>query len=285
MSKYCFTDIHGCLDFYDAIMDWIKKYDPNSTIVFCGDACDRGENGYEIMSKLLTNPKITYLRGNHEQLFINAVDGIIGFCAQSDEYYNLLHNVKTQDQAIELLTKIKNTDVALHCVNGGYTTLIEWMLLGANEEIIDQIRNLPYTYSYKNIDFCHAGCSYNAFINVREAELTKTSIPQYDANSLIWDRNSIALGWQNERIAIFGHTPIQHLPSALRKSKSLTARPCWWRDHMSEKRYNGLKIDLDTAVADSNNMFLLNCDTMTTIHFCKIENQIIALPSITIPVN
>ena len=46
---FFFTDIHGMYDLYRAIMDFCNEQDPEAMIIFGGDACDRGKDGYKIM--------------------------------------------------------------------------------------------------------------------------------------------------------------------------------------------------------------------------------------------
>ena len=69
---FFFTDIHGMYDLYRAIMDFCNEQDSEATIIFGGDACDRGRDGYKIMKELLANPRVVYLKGNHEDLFVKA---------------------------------------------------------------------------------------------------------------------------------------------------------------------------------------------------------------------
>ena len=92
---FYFTDVHGCYDLYRAAIDYCFKQDPECMIVYGGDACDRGTSGYQIMKELLDNPRVVYLKGNHEDLFVRAAqfiardyDGAIN----SDEIWNYLYN-------------------------------------------------------------------------------------------------------------------------------------------------------------------------------------------------
>ena len=71
---FTFGDIHGMYDLYKAIMDYCNEQDPEATIVFLGDACDRGKDGYRIMKDLLNHSNVVYLKGNHEDMY----DGLHG---------------------------------------------------------------------------------------------------------------------------------------------------------------------------------------------------------------
>ena len=90
---FYFTDVHGQYELYKAAMDYCLIRDPEATIIFGGDAADRGKNGYQIIKELINNPYVIYLKGNHEEIFTNSAREIIGHCAQNDELYNLLHNI------------------------------------------------------------------------------------------------------------------------------------------------------------------------------------------------
>ena len=91
MKVFYFTDVHGQLDLFHAMLNWCACQDSEYHLIYGGDAADRGEYGYQIMKELLNNPRVTYLYGNHEDLFVKAADAIIGKYAMSDESYAYLH--------------------------------------------------------------------------------------------------------------------------------------------------------------------------------------------------
>ena len=66
----------------NSAIKWCKEQDPECTIVYGGDAADRGPDGYRIIKELLNDPQIIYIYGNHEDLFIKAADAIIGYEGQ-----------------------------------------------------------------------------------------------------------------------------------------------------------------------------------------------------------
>lgn len=265
---FFFTDIHGESRIFDAMRNWCYKQDPDCTIVYGGDAADRGEDGFYIMNELLNDSHIIYLYGNHEDLFVKSADAIIGAYASDDKRYEYIHHCDESmaDKVLYEMTDINdNDDVKLHIYNGGNSTLKAWLMHSATEEFIDNIRNLPRTFSYENIDFCHAGGVYSAFKTIAEAEYMNTMRPYYEENILIWDRNLIPLGWENGRICIHGHTPTIHLPAGIYgRDKSLNnIHPCSWNDKMGAKdKRSGMKIDMDAATAFTQKAFVLNCLTL-----------------------
>ena len=269
-NVYAFGDIHGQLRLYETIINYCKQQDPECCIVFLGDAIDRGPEGYQIMKCLLSDPQIIYLMGNHEQMFIDACDAIIGYHASDDEKYNKLHNY-TKEEATIFIHQSSNPDVSLCRANGGDITLIDWLVNGADEDIVDKLRNLPYTFSYENIDFCHAGSTYRIFKEVADAEYNNMCVHYMAEYSLLWDRNCIPLGWETGRICVHGHTPTIYLPdkaygSHVKMLKEL--HPACWGDMMGAKdKRGGKKIDMDTAAAFTGRAFVLDVLTMKAVGF------------------
>lgn len=271
-DMFYFTDVHGEYNLFQYIIKWCKKQDPECMIIYGGDAADRGPEGYRIIQELLNDPKILYIYGNHEDLFVKAADAIIGAYANNDERYEFLHTCN-HDRAKLILREMSardNEDVKLHLYNGGEPTLLSWLEDGANEEIIDKIRNLPRTFSYENIDFCHAGSSYSAFEAVAKAEYNGEAYPWYDEEMVIWDRGCIPLGWKTDRICVHGHTITLELPRRVYgQNKDLkNIHPCAWHDLMGAKnKRGGIKIDMDTGIVFSGRAFVLNCLTMKVTGF------------------
>lgn len=75
MSTYVIGDIHGEISQLKTVIDKIN-YDPaQDKLIFVGDYIDRGENPYEVYKyiKKLANGSNVFLRGNHEELMIDAV--------------------------------------------------------------------------------------------------------------------------------------------------------------------------------------------------------------------
>ena len=261
---FFFTDIHGQYHLYDAIINDCFALDPECTVVFGGDACDRGPDGYKIMRELLDNPRVVYLKGNHEAMFVLAARELL---KNKDQF--------TTDEASMQAFLLQTLDkyfpaIHLHILNDGARTLIDWVMHGMDEEFVNTIDNLPLTFSYENIDFCHAGSTYNDFKVVADAEYEHRFIWQKDKDAMLWDRKNLALGWATGRICVFGHTPATLLPTGIygRDQSMLHVHPCAWQDkmHAIDKR-GGWKIDMDTGAVWSNRAYVLNCLTMKVVGY------------------
>lgn len=271
------ADLHGCYELYSAMIDWCFAQDNECTVVFLGDGCDRGPHGYKIMRELLDNPQVVYLKGNHEDMFVQAALCLLGYYADTDEHYNFLHSKKTREQALELLAPAPVVFATnLYFANGGFDTMVDWLMDGANEDFVDAIESLPLTFSYENIDFCHAGSTYEYFKKVADAEYNKKMIDAEAKQRLLWDRNLLALGWETGRVGVFGHTPTISLPRGIygRDQSLKNAHPCIWHDKMGMWKTNttkrqGLKIDMDTGAVWSQRAYVLNCTTGKIFGFYK----------------
>lgn len=267
---FFFTDIHGQKDLFHSMYDWCMRQDPECMIIYGGDACDRGDYGYDIMCELLDLPNVIYLKGNHEDMFVQACDTIIGHYACDDEMYNYLHKIHTQDEANTILHAIQNETITLACWNGGHPTLTAWIRNGADEEFVERIRNLPLTFQTDTVDFCHSAYSPNAFNDVAQAEYNNIVPNHWAADGLLWDRHSLNYGWTTGRYVVFGHTPTVNLHTKIHHGmQEDNIRPCAWQSLIPsdrEKR-NGWKIDMDTGATWTGRAYVLNALTMQVYGF------------------
>ena len=268
---FYFTDIHGMYDLYRAIMDYCLKQDPEATIVFGGDACDRGPDGYKIIKELLDNPQVVYIKGNHEDMFVRAADVI----------HKAFHDECTLQKIEDFLYICSSYDegsIEIQDVicNGGWSTLRDWMLEGMPMDIINRLRNLPLTTQYKDLDFCHAGGDPKVYTRVTANEYDKIPVNAEDADHVLWDRNWLGFGWIPERTCIFGHTPVTHLPAKYygRDKSRMRAHPCKYVG-MVDERLTGARFCMDTGACLSGRAYVLNCLTMKAIGFKDndVENE------------
>lgn len=255
---FYFTDVHGNYELFKAAINYCFAQDPECPIIFGGDACDRGTDGYKIMRELLDNPHVLYLKGNHEDMFVKAARFIL------NDYKGAIEEKTIKGYLYALLLEDYCPTQIADCVyNGGLFTLVNWMLDGMPNNFVTKIDKLPLTFSYENLDFCHAGSQYKIFKRVANDEY-ENEIPDLDdVTNLLWDRNSIGLGWAPNRICIYGHTPVYHLPTKYycADKSHANAHPCKYIGHLDDK-LTGVKIAMDTGTASSNKLYVLNCLTM-----------------------
>ena len=149
-----FSDLHGQYNLWTAIKNYYNKDD---TLIFLGDACDRGPDGIKIMQELLADPRVIYIKGNHEDMFLNFID--------------------------KGLDNLNFSDEELARYNGCIPTLEAFKNLEEQEQknLISQLKQkLQFSYIYinkekKNIFLSHAGVDF-------------PEIGTDDYNKLIWNR-------------------------------------------------------------------------------------------------
>lgn len=256
---FFFTDIHGMYDLYRAIMNYCNEQDPEAMIIFGGDACDRGKNGYKIMKELLDNPRVVYLKGNHEDMFVKAAREI---------KQRLLFENKERQHVRETLYwcrayDYKYEDIQLALMNGGIDTLTDWVVDDMDMEFVDKIDKLPLTFSTDTCDFCHAAGVYQTFERAANAEYNGFPVDRFDADSLIWTRSGFNVGWASNRIAVFGHTPVPYLGDYMDVDfdENVCPQPYKWIGDFYPDM-TGTKIDMDTGACFTGNAYVLNVLTM-----------------------
>ena len=257
---FFFTDIHGCRPLFDAIMNYCKTQDPECSIIFGGDACDRGEDGYRIMKKLLADPQVSYLKGNHEDIF----------CAAARELKQEYHpyTPPTREEAHHFLSCTRGFDYRYEAIqaslyNGGMSTLTDWIMDGMPMDIVEQLEKLPYTFSYGKLDFCHSGGVYNSFMRVAEKEYSAQPVDKYAAEYLLWSRTSFDIDWKLGRTVVFGHTPTPYLHGYA------DCKPC---DEAVPIKLSTGQLDMDTGAAFTGRAFVLNILTMQAQGF-ELKND------------
>lgn len=193
MSIYAFSDLHGHLDLYKQIKEYVK---PEDTLYCLGDCGDRGPQPWETIKAVLRDPQVTYLKGNHEDMLVAAAR-------------EALH----EDMCCSYRQRVLAN-------NGGMPTL-EGLL--AEEKVgmwIAELKKLPTNTLYinssnKKILMSHAGFTWDG------------SLPEEEG--LLWDRNHIWDSWQKNSpyIMLHGHTPWQHIVRELRL-ESPVDKPLWY---------------------------------------------------------
>ena len=249
-------------------MDYCHEQDPEATIVYCGDACDRGADGYRIMKDLLENPYVVYLKGNHEDLFVQAAREI-------KQMFNFENADRDKIKTILSAFDYKYANIQDSLNNGGMTTLMAWIKDGIPMEIVEHIEKLPLTFSTDTCDFCHAAGIYKTFKKAADAEYNEKEVEEYTSNSLLWSRTAFEYGWAPNRTVIFGHTPVPYLLDDLRvkRDKDNILRPYKYIG-TANPAMTGTKIDIDTGAAFTGIAYVLNILTMQAQGFELKDKQV-----------
>ena len=227
MNKtYVFTDIHGQYDLWVQIKNYIDESDQ---LIFLGDAIDRGPDGIKIMREMLADPRITYLKGNHED-----------FLTRYTSPTNIL-----------LWTKANN---------GGRPTYEALLQLSEDEraELVTAIKELPLWAAYKNDK---GQCFY-----LSHAGFTPEQDLYLDHYDLLWDRDHFDDQWPTEEefkntYIVHGHTPAIYVAHRRNELQLVDYDPGYASFGIYTYEH-GHKICLDLGSADTKKIALYDLDEM-----------------------
>lgn len=180
MKTVAFTDLHGNYKLWNKIKNYYKDDD---TLIFLGDACDRGKDGIKIIQELLKDKRVIYLLGNHEQMLLS--------------YYKqgIPESLISEKELIKY--------------NGCLDTLNDFCKLDSQEkqELITGLKNCNNFFIYinkekKNIFLSHSGTNFEEMSNTH-------------SSNLLWNRDHIKNKTFNNKYKhwymVHGHTPVQVL--------------------------------------------------------------------------
>jgi len=173
---YVVGDIHGCFDKLCALMDKIPIDFNRDQLIFIGDYIDRGSSSIEVVDYLVNLkqrlPETIFLKGNHEDMLENYLDG-------SDRFTYLL--------------------------NGGQRTLDAYLNHSQNpggypvpSEHLEFFNSLHLYYQTDDYIFVHAGLR------------KKVPLEKQEKMDLLWIRDEfIYSDFDFGKRVIFGHTPFR----------------------------------------------------------------------------
>ena len=242
---YVTTDLHGNGLLWEKIKEKLNEED---TLYFLGDAIDRGPDGLYIMLNMLNDPRVTYIKGNHEQFAIDFLRA-------------------TKD--VELLTDVSYNTMTLWSENGGTQTINDiWSDLTQEEawQLYLCLKNLPekleVTVNGTTFLLSHAG--YTPRYLARDLAT--------DKQVLLWNREHFMDAWEDgeDTIMLHGHTPVGYLEKLdwIGEGSISFNNHAFITDVMTKKfepivYADGHKIDLDLCSAFSNRAALYCLETKT----------------------
>lgn len=260
---FCSADWHGCGNPAFRVLEYLK---PEDTLYFLGDAIDRGPDGIILMDKLLTDPRVIYIKGNHDEMMAKAIPDAIE--RGITHYYGMMW-----------------------MNNGGMATWNKIQYKSDNDKMqyVNKINNMPTQVIYQSpqghdIILEHAG--FSPFIKP-----TRKHDPLWDRNHF-YDKWSDGYDYQGLNLEktylIHGHTPVQYLrydygyngQTEVRDKDFFKAKSSFMMDIDVEKycpkpeviQYcDGHKFDIDMCTISSGRIALMNMDTFEIIYFDKEE--------------
>ena len=173
MGLIAIGDIHGCLKTLEVLLEQLAPTDGDH-LVFVGDYVDRGPDSKGVIDyllKLRQSVRCTFLRGNHEALFLGYLD---------EAAYDIW------------------------AINGGIATLNSYMQSGEEVEIPEShiafLRETIFYYETEEFFFVHAGLKPDLTI-AQNIEVGSEDV-------FLWERSHLKvvdLPW--EKTVVCGHTP------------------------------------------------------------------------------
>ena len=175
---FAIGDIHGCLEKLKELMDKLVIDNEKDTLVFIGDYIDRGKSGKEVVDYVLhlksKYKNVICLLGNHEQLFMQYLDGL---------------------------------DEGLYLGNGGISNLSSYEIF-----LSDNIKERKKKVPAEHLKFFESLLPYyetNDYIFVHAGIRPGLPLAEQTLDDLLWIRNEfIENGKDFDKLVIFGHTPL-----------------------------------------------------------------------------
>lgn len=254
-KTYVTSDWHGCSNPALKIFDYLKEDD---TLYFLGDAIDRGPDGIKLMNKLLTDSRVIYLKGNHEEFIEQYVPELIeGHSSMADLW--------------------------LHQNGGQYTwDAMQHMSDDSKMFYVYKIHKMPEKIVY------HSPLGHHVILE--HAGYTPFDMP-HRTHYPLWDREHFYDEWDggfydkedelkpDNTYLVHGHTPVQYLmfeygyKGQKPKDKDMIKIGQMWDSPEIEWRPEVLrycdehKFDIDMCTIVSGRVALLDLDTFETIYF------------------
>lgn len=187
-------DIHGCIRTLKTLLENKVKIHPEDELYFLGDYIDRGPSSREVLDYLIdlkwSGYKVHALRGNHEELFLQAIG--------DEDYMQAWYN----NGAVETLKSFDVSEEKLY----DYDSIRK-----IPERYKQFLLNMVHYIEEEDFILCHAGLN-----------LTLND-PFSDKDSMLWIRDFEYDGSKiNQKRIVHGHTPMPlvNLEQSLRNKNS-----------------------------------------------------------------
>ncbi|MDX1909179.1 MAG: metallophosphoesterase family protein [Bacteroidia bacterium] len=189
MRQIAISDIHGCIASLRALVEHQLQLRQDDKLYLLGDYIDRGPNSRGVLDYIMqlqqSGYDVTCLRGNHEQMMLDAV-------ANPREVGQWIYN-----GGYEALTSFGTDDV----------TQIP-------EKYINFLHQLPFYAETDTYILVHAGLNFTGTQKDVQKDdfLWRMHNPLRDTESMLWIRywyDEIDWNWLKKRIIVHGHTPIE----------------------------------------------------------------------------
>ena len=208
MGTYVMSDIHGCYQYFLAMLDKIGFSDEDR-LIMAGDYIDRGKYSYEMLKWIEHCPdNVRLIRGNHEEEFAAYVDLMLQLDTREELGTELTshEDAAVLYESVQYILKRKGLDGSYFDVYGTIRDLLDNynITLGDMCRWADMIRKMPYYYELKvgnrSCIVVHAGYA-------EKKEDIGTSFSGLEDFYLYAWEEGYQLGGKWHGMIIAGHTP------------------------------------------------------------------------------
>lgn len=244
MNRYAVSDLHGQLDLYNQIKEYINDDD---ILYVLGDCNDRGPEPWRTLQAVIDDPQCILLMGNHEHMLWQAAEVVLckrGIKPLTSEFI--------EDTVISYM--YSNNPIGLLTRNGGADTLMQMAREQDFVRYYNTIRGLPLAITLPTED--GQGYIYLSHAGYNPGEGRQT------VEDFVWNRNHYNREWKNRHrgdIVIYGHTPLSHIKRQFdffKKSYDMGANDDYFIHD------NGSKICIDLGAHYTGRTCLLDLDTL-----------------------
>lgn len=267
MSTYVCSDVHGCLDRFEKLLENINFSNKDKMYVL-GDVIDRGEYGIELLKKCRDTEGIELLLGNHEFFMLEYLRKI-KVCG---DFYK--ENVKD--------INFKNS-AWISPNNGGMKTLSSFVKEKPEERdsLLEYLLSLPVLKIIEvNGDLfhlSHSGTMKKLCENVTgPMEVRQTDVNKYEVDDIVWlspYRSDLYIppeAYPENMVSIFGHVPVQRIYNSIGEFAEGVPE----KVYQVYKKGNLINIDGGCAYASNRNVeTALSCIELETMNEIYIDSK------------
>ena len=197
---YAIGDIHGRLDLFMILIERIREDAARrparrTRLVLIGDVVDRGPSSAELVNHLMRfgrqTERLIVLRGNHEQVMIEALRGDL----EALQSWLRFGGEET----------LKSWGVRDESFGGSLEDLYRAASVAIGPDVFLWLNSLPFSYRSGDFFFVHAG--------IRPG----VALDEQDPEDMLWIGDEFTSATQeHEAIVVHGHTICEHGPEILR---------------------------------------------------------------------
>lgn len=245
MRYYVCSDLHGCYDRYQALLQRMEK---DSVLYLLGDFLDRGPEGLRILLDALERPNVELIAGNHELTAALLLPKTVQEVTQ-----------ESLEHPEELMGWLE--DIAAWREDGGGATLAEFRILtqAQRRQVLEELEQLP-VYEELSVEGNHFILTHGG---LGEAPDPRRPLEEYSIQELLFTRPNLSKPWESETYVVFGHTPTRYYFAREAGLDLRTMDPSQYRDEIYRR---GRWIGIDCGCGQGGRLGCLCLNTLEELY-------------------